>query len=618
MTKTKSTKRALLMSGLALLMCVSMLIGSTFAWFTDSVTSAGNKIQSGTLKLDLELLDKESGEWASIKEDKTALFNNTKWEPGYTEVKLLKVENEGSLALKWIAKFISEAKLSILADVIDVYVLPYGVLENDSIVTYPSDRSLEGYTRAGTLAEFVNSIETTMCGSLKANESAYFGLALKMQETAGNEYQGLDLGGVFDIQILATQDTVEADSFGTEYDATATYSMLSTSKAVPDNATAPMSLYTDDEYGIAVEIAPETLNSLSDSIKTIQLVHSTPNFDTFNESVIVGSLDLVDQDGNVIDLEALGNTTPIEVVLPVNNTFSVGDIVEIYHDGEKIAEAEVDSNKEITYYATHFCQVVVTEKLIVTVTFSDGYMRNFKTLSQAMGFGYSGGEQVAITVYEDITEEMSSLEGNIVCGKEGGVTITNTIYDEWIYCDTTNFTIGEGVTYKAEGYASGLFVYGDNCVINGDVIVDCYYQRYADTKLTINAPGSMKVNTETFILRYTDGDGEAGIYINGDNNDETVEFNLAVAYFYQGMISAKDATLKVGTYWQTNTTDGQGSANLILDNSKLTVTVNEHNFKALGNATVTLKNGSVLDVAGGIETTNEIVVDGTSTVKKAR
>ena len=53
MTKQKSTKRALLLSALSLLMCVSMLIGSTFAWFTDSVTSAGNKIQAGTLKIDL-------------------------------------------------------------------------------------------------------------------------------------------------------------------------------------------------------------------------------------------------------------------------------------------------------------------------------------------------------------------------------------------------------------------------------------------------------------------------------------------------------------------------------------------------------------------------------------
>jgi hypothetical protein len=161
-------------------------------------------------------------------------------------------------------------------------------------------------------------------------------------------------------------------------------------------------------------------------------------------------------------------------------------------------------------------------------------------------------------------------------------------------------------------------MYGTDCVINGTVITDCYYQRYADSKLTINAPGSLTVKTEKFYLRYTDGDGEAGIYINGDNNDETVEFKLAVAYFYQGMISAKDATLVVGTYWQTNETDGTGSANLVLDNSKLTVTVNEHNFKATGNSTVTLKNGSVLDVARGIEITNEISVDETSTVKRAR
>ena len=225
MTKTRSTKRALLMSALALLMCVSMLIGSTFAWFTDSVTSAGNKIQSGTLKLDLELYDTENKIWNSIKEDKTAIFDYDLWEPGYTEVQLLKVENEGNLALKWIAKFVSEDDLSILADVIDVYVKAYGVVD-ESDVSYPENRSLEGYTRVGTVAEFVNTIEKTTYGSLKAGESAYLGIGLKMQESAGNDYQGLDLGGAFDIMILATQDTVEADSFGTDYDANAEYPIV--------------------------------------------------------------------------------------------------------------------------------------------------------------------------------------------------------------------------------------------------------------------------------------------------------------------------------------------------------------------------------------------------------
>ncbi len=211
MTKTKSTKRALLLSALSLLMCVSMLVGSTFAWFTDSVTSAGNKIQSGTLKLDLELLDKEDG-WASIKESKAPIFNYDLWEPGYTDVKVLKVENEGSLALKWMAKFISQDELSILANVIDVYVCP-----SATELTYPADRNLDGYTKVGTVADFVNTIEETTKGTLAAKEVAYLGIALKMQESAGNEYQGLDLGS-FDIQIIATQLNAEEDSFDKDYD----------------------------------------------------------------------------------------------------------------------------------------------------------------------------------------------------------------------------------------------------------------------------------------------------------------------------------------------------------------------------------------------------------------
>ena len=221
MKEEKNLKRALVLSVLSLLVCLILLVGTTFAWFTDSVTSSGNKIQSGTLKVDLELMDKESGVWRSLKNDKTALFTNELWEPGYTEVKILKIENEGTLALKWVAKFVSKDSLSKLANVIDVYVLPYGVLENDADVAYPSNRELEGYTKVGTLSEFVNTIEETTKGILKKGESAYLGIALKMQESAGNEYQGLDLGGVFDIQIVATQNTTESDSFDNQYDVNA-------------------------------------------------------------------------------------------------------------------------------------------------------------------------------------------------------------------------------------------------------------------------------------------------------------------------------------------------------------------------------------------------------------
>ena len=207
------TKKSLLMSAISLLLCISMLIGSTFAWFTDSVSSVSNKIQSGTLKVDLELLDKETGVWNSLKESQAPIFNYDKWEPGYVDIKVLKVENEGNLALKWVAKFCSEYKLSILADVIDVYVRP-----SESEIGYPTDRNLEGYTCVGNLRTFINSIEETTYGALEAKEASYLGLALKMREDAGNEYQDKQVAASFAIQLLATQLTHEEDSFDNQYD----------------------------------------------------------------------------------------------------------------------------------------------------------------------------------------------------------------------------------------------------------------------------------------------------------------------------------------------------------------------------------------------------------------
>lgn len=218
------TKKSFLTSIVSLVLCLTMFLGTTFAWFTDMVTSSGNIIQSGSLKIDLELLDKESGKWNSIKESKSPLFDYDKWEPGYVDVKVLKVENEGTLALKWKAMFVSDEQLSALADVIDVYVLPFGVGDGAD-AKYPADRNLDGYTKVGTLKDFVNTIESTTYGNLKAGESAYLGIALKMQDEAGNEYQELSLGK-FNIQIVATQMANESDSFGNDYDANAEWPKL--------------------------------------------------------------------------------------------------------------------------------------------------------------------------------------------------------------------------------------------------------------------------------------------------------------------------------------------------------------------------------------------------------
>lgn len=232
MTKSKNTKRALRASTMSLLLCIAMLIGTTFAWFTDSVSSGVNKIVAGNLDIELNYWDDDSGSWENAENQE--LFNYGKWEPGYMEVQGLQVKNAGNLALKWKATISSTKELSALADVIDVYVKA----GTNYSYTKPANREAvtSSWTKAGTLKEFVNGIETTTYGSLKAEETADLGLALVMRTEAGNEYQGLDLGGDIRLNIVATQDTVESDSFDDQYDKDASYPKVVDSKVKMQDA----------------------------------------------------------------------------------------------------------------------------------------------------------------------------------------------------------------------------------------------------------------------------------------------------------------------------------------------------------------------------------------------
>ena len=126
MKKTPNTKTALISSLLALVLCFTSLLGTTFAWFTDSVTSDNNIIQSGTLKIGMYWAkgteDPASATWNDAKSG--SIFNSDKWEPGYAEARHLKVVNEGTLALKYKLIISPVGEVTELADVIDVYFVP--------------------------------------------------------------------------------------------------------------------------------------------------------------------------------------------------------------------------------------------------------------------------------------------------------------------------------------------------------------------------------------------------------------------------------------------------------------------------------------------------------------
>ena len=226
MTKQKSTKRALLMSALALLMCVSMLIGSTFAWFTDSVTSSGNKIKAGTLDIELWKVNSMMAETEQVKDE--ALFNYDLWEPGYAYATDLKLKNVGTLDAKFIMTIVPTTEVGELAEVIDVYytinnfVLWKQMGQITGNTSGMRDYVKENYAKLGTLKDVLDGTVKFPETAIGADNDVYIQIAMVMQESAGNEYQGKS-AGVFDLRILATQLTSEKDSFDDQYDKDAVY-----------------------------------------------------------------------------------------------------------------------------------------------------------------------------------------------------------------------------------------------------------------------------------------------------------------------------------------------------------------------------------------------------------
>ena len=192
MNESTKTKKALRGSLFALFLCIILLIGTTFAWFTDTASTGVNKIQAGNL--DVELQYNHNGTWENA-EGQTLDFQKAAgkeseailWEPGCTyKLPEIRVINKGNLALKYTMKVTGVEGDQKLNEVIDWTI---------------DDKAL-----------------TDTEGNLKANErSNPMTIQGHMQESAGNEYQGLSIDGI-SITVYATQDTVESDSFDNQYD----------------------------------------------------------------------------------------------------------------------------------------------------------------------------------------------------------------------------------------------------------------------------------------------------------------------------------------------------------------------------------------------------------------
>ena len=210
MNTKKATKRALLTSIMALVMCVVMLVGTTFAWFTDTASTAVNKIQAGNL--DVDIVDKEG---TTSLDGKTLSFRDADgktdilWEPGATfNLDSFKIVNKGNLALKYKVIISGVDGSAKLLKAIDFFV-KIGDAEKVSLADWEGILLPDGKTAtAGTAEEVKETSLITISGTMK--------------KEAGNEYQGLSIDGI-GITVYATQYTHENDSYDKTYDEDATY-----------------------------------------------------------------------------------------------------------------------------------------------------------------------------------------------------------------------------------------------------------------------------------------------------------------------------------------------------------------------------------------------------------
>ena len=287
MKNRKSTKRALLGSIMAMVLCLAMLVGATFAWFTDTASTGVNKITSGNL--DVEIVNKEGEKVTSLKWVKAegAAAESVLWEPGCRyQLEPFQIVNNGNLALKY--KLVITG-LTGDADLLKVIQFTYTI--GDETL----DLAGEGHlTAKGT--DGAKSQPITITGA--------------MDTAAGNEYMNKKLDNI-SITVVATQDTVESDSFGNTYDKDAEYPVAVTTgdelQSIVNNATAPVNIVLANSITTNNFVIPE------DKDVTLDLngrtVTNAESHTILNKGHLTLKDSSADKSGQIISLK--GNTAAL-------------------------------------------------------------------------------------------------------------------------------------------------------------------------------------------------------------------------------------------------------------------------------------------------------------------
>ena len=430
MTNRKSTKRALLGSVMAMVLCLAMLVGATFAWFTDTASTNVNKIQAGNLDVALEMKD-ASGQWVPAEGKtldfvKAAAGEQVLWEPGCTyELPALRIRNNGNLALKYkvaITGINGSAKLNKVID--------------------------------WTIGDVAMGTEQ----HLAAGESNAFTIKGHMKESAGNEYMNESIDGIA-ITVVATQDTVESDSFDKDYDADAEYPVVAVANVNTNGDTVLKD--KEEDHTIQVTVPAGALDEGVQSLKLEVVKSATPAGVQVasTESSQSYEVTMRDQSGNAVSTN--GTLMTVEMNVGKNRT-----ALKLYHDGEKMTNDIGTLTDAADHYVYDAATGYVTMKVSHFSPFTAVFARDYWTDHAANGYATP-----VDTANKVVT--VSSAEELALFAKE--VTDDGKNYSGYTLNLANDVDLGEYLWKPINGYKrlSGIVVNGNGHTIRNMKVRGC-------------------------------------------------------------------------------------------------------------------------------------------------
>ena len=563
MTNRKSTKRALLGSVVAMVLCLAMLVGATFAWFTDTASTNVNKIQAGNLKVGIvdasgASLENQTLKW--VKSTSAPTSQAILWEPGATyELQPFYVKNEGNLAIRYEIKITGTQGNAKLLEAIEFYV-------NDATTPLTSDS-----IGTGTLMPKDETGDISSAITIKGH----------MKESAKNEYQGLSLDGIA-ITVYATQANYEYDSSSDTYDSGAFAALadlypVSKSVAIAKDASGnkQQAVINDaDASGKKTYEVTVPGDAMADDADNISVtISKAASVDTANFSVVTTGNKLEQFDVTVSGIKS-GNDKQITVELFIGKGYTTltGNVPvkHLMKDGhvENLTGTYNASNGCVTFETKSFSPFAV-EVPDMAVAIGTGYeLTYYNTLPDAVAAAKDGD---TITLLRDVSSDRIILEDKSITVDLNGHTLTSTTAPYGVmFCAKNGNTITVNGTTPGSKLVGTVMVTGKtdgHIVLNGGT-----YENKNYIPVYINGA----VNTDNSTLTITD----AVINAIGSGNNEYGKWGVYLAGYATSTIENTTITASV-------TGIEIRAGKLALNDCALEATAKEFSCEPNGNGTTT-------------------------------